>query len=80
MEPNQQHHRREAAQDFEEALEQLEDILQESTTDDEEIPGISSDDDHSVEQNEEVNDAELAAWEDAVADIEQYLEERTKSK
>jgi hypothetical protein len=79
MESNQQQHRREAAQNFEEALEQLEDILLESSTDDEEIPDISTGTINAEEQSEDVNDADLAAWEDAVADIEQYLEERTKN-
>ncbi|HIK03950.1 MAG TPA: hypothetical protein IGS40_04425 [Trichormus sp. M33_DOE_039] len=80
MEPNQQQHRQESAQDFEEALEQLEDILHESSTDEEEIPDISTGNINAMEQSEDANDADLAAWEDAVADIEQYLEEKAKNK
>ncbi|AUT01304.1 hypothetical protein CLI64_13320 [Nostoc sp. CENA543] len=79
MEPNQPHSRLEAAQDFEQALEQLEDILHDSSTDDEEIPDNAAGNVNAVAQGEDVNDADLAAWEDAVADIEQYLEERAGS-
>ncbi|AFY49961.1 hypothetical protein Nos7524_4197 [Nostoc sp. PCC 7524] len=79
MEPNQQQHRQEAAQDLEAALEQLEDILQEDSTDDQEISDITGNA-NAVEQIEDATDADLAAWEDAVADIEKYLEEKTKSQ
>jgi hypothetical protein len=79
MEPNQQQHRQEAAQDLEAALEQLEDILQEDSTDDQEISDITGNA-NTVEQTEDATDADLAAWEDAVADIEKYLEEKTKSQ
>ncbi|WP_414575872.1 hypothetical protein [Anabaena sp. CCY 9402-a] len=79
MEQNQQHNRRKADQELEAALEQLESILTESETEDEAIPDISTSNANAVDQSEDVTDADLAAWEDAVADIEQYLEGRTKS-
>jgi hypothetical protein len=79
MESNQQHNRHEADQEFQAALEQLEDILTESETEDAAIPDISTGNANAVEPSEDITDADLAAWEDAVADIEQYLEGRTKS-
>ncbi|MEA5564723.1 hypothetical protein [Anabaena sp. UHCC 0399] len=79
MEQNQQHNRRKADQELEAALEQLESILTEGETEDEAIPDISTSNANAVDQSEDVTDADLAAWEDAVADIEQYLEGRTKS-
>lgn len=79
MESNQQHDRHEADQEFQAALEQLEDILIENETEDEAISNISPNNANVVEQSQDVTDADLAAWEDAVADIEQYLEGRTKN-
>jgi hypothetical protein len=70
MEPNQHQQRRAADQEFQESLNQLEGILNNSLTEDEET------------QTEDISEAELdidlAAFEDAVADIEQYLEEKAK--
>ncbi|MGH1394878.1 MAG: hypothetical protein ACRAVC_12745 [Trichormus sp.] len=79
MESNQQHNRQEADQEFQAALEKLQDILTESETEGETIPNISTTNDNTVEQNEDATDTNLAAWEDAVADIEQYLEGKTKN-
>jgi gas vesicle protein len=79
MESNQQHHRQEADQEFQAALEKLQDILTESETEGEAIPNISTTNANTVEQNEDATDTNLAAWEDAVADIEQYLEGKTKN-
>jgi hypothetical protein len=79
MESNQQHNRQEADQEFQAALEKLQDILTESETEGEAIPNISTTNANTVEQNEDATDTNLAAWEDAVADIEQYLEGKTKN-
>ncbi|OKH54283.1 hypothetical protein NIES2101_07940 [Calothrix sp. HK-06] len=74
MEPNQQEQRLAANQDFLKSLNELEDILQENLLEDlaplpeEQIPTQSPD---------ELN-IDLAAWEDAVADIEQYFESKHK--
>ncbi|WP_066380645.1 MULTISPECIES: hypothetical protein [unclassified Anabaena] len=78
MEQNQREQRREAEQEFQASLEQLEDILQENSTDNQEIPDIPTENTNTVAQSQDATDTNLAAWEDAVADIEHYLEERTK--
>ncbi|MBW4677236.1 MAG: hypothetical protein KME52_25490 [Desmonostoc geniculatum HA4340-LM1] len=67
-----------ADQEFEEALEQLEDILQENPTEDENTPKLHTDSANEVELAKDLTDIDLAAFEDAVADIEQYLEQKTK--
>jgi hypothetical protein len=82
MEQNQPQQRRVADQVFQESLDQLEDILQESSTEEEEIPQAQP---HTTsvseaELDQDLINIDLAALEDAVADIEQYLEERTKTK
>lgn len=83
MEQSQPQQRRVADQVFQESLDQLEDILQESSTEDEEIPQaqLHTSSLSEVELNDQdLTDIDLAALEDAVADIEQYLEEITKTK
>ena len=83
MEQSQPQERRVADQVFQESLDQLEDILQENLTEDEEIPQAQL---HTTSlsevelDNQELTDIDLAALEDAVADIEQYLEEITKTQ
>ncbi|MBD2347136.1 hypothetical protein [Anabaena subtropica] len=80
MEQRQPEKRRHLEQEFQASLEQLEDILQKSSTEDEEIPVTPTDDVTEVEAFDDEADIDLAALEDAVADIENYLEEITKSK
>lgn len=83
MEPIQPQQRRAADQVFQQSLDQFEDILQESSTEEEEIPQLPQLDTSTVTEVElaqDLIDIDLAALEDAVADIEQYLEERTKTK
>jgi hypothetical protein len=70
MEPNQQEQRIAADQDFLKALDELEDILQQNA-DEEEVP--EPEEIQTDEQN-----IDMAAWEDAVADIEQYFESKEK--
>ncbi|MEH2234934.1 hypothetical protein [Nostoc sp.] len=83
MEPIQPQQRRAADQVFQQSLDQLEDILQESLAEEEEIPQLPQLDTSSlseVELDQDLINIDLAALEDAVADIEQYLEEKTKTK
>ncbi|MHC5726309.1 MAG: hypothetical protein ACYTXY_19690 [Nostoc sp.] len=80
MEQIQPQQRRVADQVFQESLEELEDILQESSTEEEEIPQLHSITATEVELDQELTNIDLAALEDAVADIEQYLEEKRKTK
>ncbi len=80
---HQPQQRRVADQVFQESLDQLEDILQESSTEEEEIPELAQLHTSSlseVELDQDLTNIDLAALEDAVADIEQYLEEKTKTK
>ncbi|MEH2432770.1 MAG: hypothetical protein V7K25_00645 [Nostoc sp.] len=83
MEQSQPQQRRVADEVFQESLDQLEDILQENSTEDEEIPQaqVHTSSLNEVELNDQdLIDIDLAALEDAVADIEQYLEEITNTK
>ncbi|MEH1771431.1 MAG: hypothetical protein V7K64_12430 [Nostoc sp.] len=80
MEQNQPEQRRAADQVFQQSLEQLEDILQESSIEEEEIPKFHTSTFTEVELDQDLIDIDLAALEDAVADIEQYLEEKTKTQ
>jgi ABC-type transport system involved in cytochrome bd biosynthesis fused ATPase/permease subunit len=75
MEQNQHQQRRAANQEFEKSLNQLEGMLHESLTENEEIQTEEITDEELMN---ELTDIDLAAFEDAVADIEQYLEEKTK--
>ncbi|MEH2161074.1 MAG: hypothetical protein V7K38_08500 [Nostoc sp.] len=83
MEPIHPQQRRVADQVFQQSLDQLEDILQEISTEEEEItqlPQLHSTSLSEVEVDQDSIAIDLAALEDAVADIEQYLEEKTKTK
>ncbi|MEH1835270.1 MAG: hypothetical protein V7L29_25270 [Nostoc sp.] len=80
MEQSQPQQRRAADQVFQQSLDQLEDILQESLTEEKEIPQVHTSTVTEVELDQDLTTIELAALEDAVADIEQYLEEKTKTK
>ncbi|BAY79115.1 hypothetical protein NIES25_55980 (plasmid) [Nostoc linckia NIES-25] len=77
MEPSHRSEHYNAEQEFEEALEQLEDILHENPTEDEDTPKLHTESANELEAND-LTDIDLAAFEDAVADIEQYLEQKTK--
>ncbi|MBD0387246.1 MAG: hypothetical protein ICV54_12180 [Nostoc sp. C3-bin3] len=81
MEQSQPQKRRIADQVFQESLDQLEDILQESSAE-EEIPQLAQlhSSNFSEVEDQDLTNIDLAALEDAVADIEQYLEEKTKTK
>ncbi len=78
MEPNQEEQRVAANSEFIQSLNQLEDILQQNPPAEKEVPLVEN-------QPEEIAEAEpdekidLAAWEDAVADIERYLEGKTST-
>lgn len=77
MEPNQHKQRDDADQEFQKSLEQLEDILQENATESPGKPKSHHGNTNEVEAIEDLIDIDLAALEDAVADIEEYLDKRT---
>jgi len=82
--PEKRRHLEEEFQAFEEefqaSLEELENLLQESATEDEEITATPTDNIGELAALDDETHIDLAALEDAVADIENYLEEITKSK
>ncbi|KST66824.1 hypothetical protein [Mastigocoleus testarum] len=80
MEENQQKQRRTAAQEFEESLEQLQNILHEDENTEEENTHSISDTTNNSKVTDNSSGIDLASWEDAVADIEQYLENKNKDK
>jgi nicotinate-nucleotide pyrophosphorylase len=76
MKPIQHHQRNLADQDFQQSLNQLENIVQ--ANNEVVIESNSSDSLHEViSKHPDIID--LDAWEDAVADIEQYLQQRTNN-
>jgi hypothetical protein len=77
MEQNQQQ-RGAAAKEFLQSLNELEDILQESPTEEEETPKTDIPKTSDAEPIEIKAEIDLEALEDAVADIEQYLENKRK--
>lgn len=78
MEQNQQQ-RHAAAKEFLQSLNELEDIiLQESPTEEEETPKTDTAKTSDAELIEIKAEIDLDALEDAVADIEQYLEKKIK--
>jgi hypothetical protein len=74
MEPNQHRHRQSADEKFQESLEELESILQKHSQSD----TTEAEPDHSSEDVS--TDIDLAELEDAVADIENYLDQKRKKQ
>lgn len=73
-EPNQSGHREAADEDFLKSLNELEDILQENLlTCEQEVTPIEAKIEPIPEPELKID---LAAWEDAVADIEKFLESK----
>ncbi|KAF3886884.1 MULTISPECIES: hypothetical protein [Nostocales] len=73
MDQNEQQQRRAAAKEFLKSLNQLEDMLHEDTLENEETIELPN---ACIGETQEANDAsaiDLEAFEDAVADIEQYM-------
>ena len=78
MEQIQPEERRAAAKEFQESLEQLQQILQENATEDEQTPELDTGTTNQTEVAESFAGIDMAAFEDAVADIEQYMESKQK--
>ncbi|MBW4668570.1 MAG: hypothetical protein KME60_14375 [Cyanomargarita calcarea GSE-NOS-MK-12-04C] len=78
MEQNQPENRSAVDKEFQKSLEQLQDILQDSSKKEEETPKPISGSANDTEKAEKEMKIDLAAWEEAVADIEQYFEEKKK--
>lgn len=82
MEPNENNFRRSADQEFIESLHQLENILHETDNQPEPKPDTQPTPDITQDLGNQGDSSELdlAAWEDAVADIEQYLEKQAQAE
>lgn len=79
IEPNQQEERETAAQEFQAALDELEEILQDKPSEDKTKANFydgSVSDAQLAQEEQDLASIDIAAFEDAVADIEQYLAER----
>ncbi|MBD2355820.1 hypothetical protein H6G41_14530 [Tolypothrix sp. FACHB-123] len=79
MEQHQQEERETAAQEFQAALEELEEILQDKRPEDKAKAGFndgSVSDAQLAQEEQDLASIDIEAFEDAVADIEQYLAER----
>ncbi len=80
MEQNEQGQRNSAAKEFQESLDQLQRLLEEIEENQEEQQTAKPKVDPIPEKQavEESPKFDLAEWEDAVADIEQYFESKDK--
>ena len=78
MEQNEQGERNGAAKEFQESLDQLENLLEENKTEEQQAPESEDDRTSKQEAIEKSSGFDLADWEDAVADIEQYFESKDK--
>ncbi|MDZ7957165.1 MAG: hypothetical protein RMY34_04550 [Aulosira sp. DedQUE10] len=81
MEQRQQEERQTAAQEFQAALDELEEMLQANPSPDQTTSGFSTgslSDAQLKAEDEDLASIDLEAFEDAVADIEKYLSERIK--
>ncbi|MEM1394555.1 MAG: hypothetical protein AAF757_16980 [Cyanobacteria bacterium P01_D01_bin.116] len=78
MEHNEQGHRNTAAEDFQKSLDQLQHLLEENQTEEQPEKELEVDNIELKPAVEESPKFNLAEWEDAVADIEQYFESKDK--
>ncbi len=79
MEHNHQENRHHANEEFLQSLELLSEILQETIPPKETTPesknNTSEKNDNQLAQTTENSEIDLSIWEEAVADIEQYLQD-----
>lgn len=78
MEQNEQEQRSSAAKEFQESLDQLQHLLEENPTEEQQTPESQVEKKAKKEADERSPRFDLAEWEDAVADIEQYFESKNK--
>ncbi len=81
MKHNQQENRHHANQEFLQSLELLSKMLEETVPQKEKTPELdtntSEKNNHQVAQTTENSEIDLSIWEEAVADIERYLQDGT---
>ena len=82
MEHSNQENRHHANEEFLQSLELLSEILQETVPPEETIPesnnNTSEKKGNQIAKNAEESELDLSIWEEAVADIEQYLQDDRK--
>lgn len=78
MKPIHHHQRCASAQEFQQSLIQLADILQSNSTDPQAIAKVDTENTVNEKISKTTENIDLAALEDAVADIEQYLAQKHK--
>jgi predicted DNA-binding ArsR family transcriptional regulator len=80
MEHLQQDQRCASTQQFQQSLTQLEDILKVNYTSNEQVTELETGNSIRDQSNKNSSEIYLAALEDAVADIEQYLAQKNRRK
>jgi hypothetical protein len=78
MEHNEQGQRNSAAEEFQKSLDELQLLLEENQTEEQPVKELEVDRTPPKPPVEESPKFNLAEWEDAVADIEQYFESKDK--
>lgn len=78
MEHNEQGQRNNAAEDFQKSLDELQHLLEENQTEEQPKKELEVDNTELKPPVEKSPKFDLAEWEDAVADIEQYFESKDK--
>ncbi|MEO0934134.1 MAG: hypothetical protein AAFY21_10390 [Cyanobacteria bacterium J06641_2] len=78
MEHNEQGQRDSAAEDFQKSLDELQHLLEENQTEEQPEKELKIDNTELKQPVEKAPKFNLAEWEDAVADIEQYFESKDK--
>ncbi len=78
MEHNEQGERNGAAKEFQKSLDHLQNLLEEDATEEKQAPKVEVENIPEQPADEESPKFDLADWEDAVADIEQYFENKEK--
>ena len=80
MEHNQPGERSSAEEDCQKCLDELQLLLEENQTDEQPVKELEVDNTELKPPVEKAPKFNLAEWEDAVADIEQYFESKDKDK
>ncbi|MEO1375619.1 MAG: hypothetical protein AAFW70_15150 [Cyanobacteria bacterium J06635_10] len=78
MEQNEQEQRSSAAKEFQESLDHLQHLLEEDLTEEQLLQKAEADRNLQKPVVEDSLGFDLADWEDAVADIEQYFENKNQ--
>ncbi|MBV6623389.1 MAG: hypothetical protein KI793_10695 [Rivularia sp. (in: Bacteria)] len=78
MEHNEQEQRNGAAKEFQESLDQLQNLLEENQTEEKPEKDLQIGNNSQKPANQKSPKFDLAEWEDAMADIDQYFESKNE--